>query len=114
MNGKTVEMRLVIFRARINYTISQIYYDVLGVFPITGRRVDTHQITPPPPPPASYRGEAMKNQPLRDRGGRPRLGVGAGESGAFPRCGLRRSTETAVGEPPTSTTKYLSPGTLTR
>jgi hypothetical protein len=39
VNGKTVEMRLVIFGARINYISSQIYYDVLADFPSTRSRV---------------------------------------------------------------------------
>jgi hypothetical protein len=111
MIGKTVELRLVIFRARSSFTIHRFTTRNWRISPVLGARVDGLHTTPPP---ASYGGEAMKAQLPRDRGGRPRRGVGAGESGAFPRCGLRRSTETAVGEPPTSTTKYLSPGTRTR
>jgi hypothetical protein len=40
VNGNTVEMRLVIFRARISYIISQINYDVLVDFSSTRSRVD--------------------------------------------------------------------------
>ncbi len=56
MNGKTVELRLVIFRARISYIISQINYDVLADFSSSQSRVDGLHTTPP----ASYRGEGMK------------------------------------------------------
>ncbi len=110
MNGETVEIRLNIFRARINNTLHGFTANSWRISSVLGAALAASTL----PPPASYKGEAMTCQPLRDPGGRPRRGVGAGEIGACPRCGLRQSTETPVGEPPTSTTKYLSPGTLTR
>ncbi len=111
MYGKMVEIRLIIFRARTLQILTQISYYTLADFSSARSRVDGLHITPPP---ASNRGEAKETHGPRGKGGRPRRGAGAGEVGVFPRWGLRRSTETAVGEPPMSTTKYLMPGTRMR
>ncbi len=82
MNGKTVEIRLIIFRARTLQILAQISYYTLADFSSARSRVDGLHITPPP---ASNGGEAKETHGPRSKGGRPRRGAGAGEVGVFPR-----------------------------
>ncbi len=82
MNGKTVEIRLIIFRARTLQILTQIYDYTLADFSSARSRVDGLHITPPQP---RNRGEAKEIHGIRSRGGRPQRGAGAGEVGAFPR-----------------------------
>jgi hypothetical protein len=82
VNGKTVEIRLVIFRARTLQILTYIYYYTLADFSSARSRVDGLHITPPQP---RNWGEAKENLGPCSKGGRPRRGAGAGEVGDFPR-----------------------------
>jgi hypothetical protein len=82
VNGKTVEIRLLIFPA----TTTKLYTDLLlvggGFSPVLGAALTASTLPPPQP---RNRGEAKENQGFRSKGGRPRRGAGAGEVGDFPR-----------------------------
>jgi hypothetical protein len=83
VNGKTVEIRLIIFRARTLQILTQIYYYTLADFSSVRSRVDGLHITPPHQP--RNRGAAKENHGPRSKGGRPQRGAGAGEVGVFTR-----------------------------
>jgi hypothetical protein len=59
MNGKTVEIRLIIFRARTLQILTQISYYTLADFSNARSRVDGLHITPPQPRTGERRGRLM-------------------------------------------------------